>query len=229
MSARAVPVPDVLTIAYVVLTAQPLDRDDVVPLPERSLLRLRGSSDAALDRMAGLTHQRVVARTVGPGAARFAADEARREALGLAEQHNGLVIDLQTPQVIETSGIDPQPAAQWFAFGYDPDRPDEVGTHGLSALGLPEIAVRGVPEGQRPMYDMVVVGLVHRLLDEWPEHDPVGPARITLSDITAGYEGGDTSESDHTTGVDVLIDYDPEVPALRVEFMSDPAETLFGA
>ena len=229
MSARAVPVPDVLTIAYVVLTAQPLDRDDLVPLPERSLLRLRGSSNEALDRMAGLTHQRVVARTVGPGAARFAADEARREALGLAEQHDGLVIDLQTPQIVETFGIDPRPAAQWFSFGYDPDRPDEVGTHGLSALGLPEIAVRAVPEGQRPMYDMVVVGLVHRLLDEWPEHDPVGPARITLSDISAGYEGGDAVPSSNAAGVDVLIDYDPDVPALRVEFMSDPAETLFGS
>jgi hypothetical protein len=229
MSARAVPVPEVLTIAYVVLTAQPLDREDLVPLPERSLLRLRGSSDEALERISARPHQRVVARTVGPGAARFAADEARREAWGLAEQHDGLVIDLQTPKVVESSGTDPQPAAQWFSFGYDPDRPDEVDTHGLSALGLPEIAVRGVPEGQRPMYDMVVVGLVHRLLDEWPEHDPVGPARITLSDITAGYEGGDPTESSNTVGVDVLIDYDPEVPALRVEFMSDPAETLFGS
>jgi hypothetical protein len=229
MSARAVPVPEVLTIAYVVLTAQPLDRDDLVPLPERSLLRLRGSSNAALDRIPGLAHQRVVARTVGPGAARFAADEARREAWSLAEEHDGLVIDLQTPQVVETFGIDPRPAAQWFSFGYDADRPDEVGTHGLSALGLPEIIVRAVHEGQRPMYDMVVVGLVHRLLDEWPEHDPVGPARITLSDITAGYEGGDPAESSNSAGVDVLIDYDPEVPALRVEFMSDPAETLFGS
>jgi hypothetical protein len=229
MSARAVPVPEVLTIAYVVLTAQPLDRDDLVPLPERSLLRLRGSNDQALDRMAGLTHQRVVARTIGPGAARFAADEARREALQLAEAHDGLVIDLQTPQIIDGSGIDPRPAAQWFSFGYDPAEPDEVRTHGLSALGLPEISVRGVPEGQRPMYDMVVVGLVHRLLDEWPEHDPVGPARVTLSDITAGYEGGDTSEADSAVGVDLLIDYDTEDPTLRVEFMSDPAETLFGS
>ncbi|MCW2750230.1 MAG: hypothetical protein JWR83_1340 [Aeromicrobium sp.] len=229
MSARAVPVPEVLTIAYVVLTAQPLDRDDLVPLPERSLLRVRGSSDEALDRMAGLTHQRIVARTIGPGAARFAADEARREALQLADAHDGLVIDLQTPQVVEGSGTGPRPAAQWFSFGYDPEHPDEVGTHGLSALGLPEISVRGVPEGQRPMYDMVVVGLVHRLLDEWPEHDPVGPARITLGDITAGYEGGDPPESDSGAGVDVLIDYEPEGPTLRVELMSDPAETLFGS
>lgn len=228
MSARPVPVPDVLTIAYVVLTASALDRDDLVPLPERSLLRLRGSSVEALDRLPALRHQRLVARTVGPGAARFAAEEARREALSLAERHHGLVIDLQTPRVVEEASADPHPAVRWFSFDYHPDRPGEVRTHGLHVLGLPEICVRGVPEGQRPMYDMVVVGLVHRLLEEWPEHDPVGPARVTLGDISAGYEGGDVDVAETSAGVDVLVDYDPAMPALVVEVMSDPAETLFG-
>ena len=54
MSARPVPVPNVVTMAYVVLTAQPLDREDLVPLPDRALLRLRGSTVQDLDRMEAL-------------------------------------------------------------------------------------------------------------------------------------------------------------------------------
>jgi len=225
MSARAVPVPEVLTIAYVVLTAQPLDRDDLVPLPERSLLRLRGSSVDDLVRMTQLPHQRLVSRSVGPGAARLAAEEARREAIDLAERNDGLVVDLQTPRIVEMPDAGPRPASAWFSFEYDLENPDEVHTHGLHVLGLPEIVVRRVPEGQRPKYDMVVVGLVHRLLEEWPEHDPVGPARVTLGDIAAGYDGGDADPTDQ--GVDVLIDYDPALPALIVDVMNDPGSALF--
>lgn len=225
MSARPVPVPAVLTIAYVVLTAEPLDRDDLVPLPERSLLRLRGSSVKDLDRMADLPHQRVVSRSVGPGAARLAAEEALREAIEIAERHDGLVVDLQTPRVVEASVPGPRPAAAWFTFEYDLDNPGELRTHGLNVIGLPEIAMRGVPEGERRVYDMVVVGLVHRLFDEWPTQDPVGPARVTLGDIAAGYEGGDPELNER--GVDVLIDYDPELPALTVEVMTNPGTALF--
>ena len=225
MSARPVPVPAVLTIAYVVLTAEPLDREDLVPLPERSLLRLRGSSVEDLNRMSGLSHQRLVSRSVGPGAARLAAEEALHEALDLAEQHNGLVLDLQTPRILAASVPDQRPAAEWFTFEYDLDNLGEIRTHGLTVLGLPEIIVRNVPEGERNMYDMVVVGLVHRLLEEWPKHDPVGPARVTLGDIAAGYEGGDAGPTDQ--GVDVLIDYDAGVPALTVEVMTSPGSALF--
>lgn len=225
MSARPVPVPTVLTIAYVVLTAQPLDRDDLVPVPERSLLRLRGSSVGDLDRMTDLTHQRLVSRSVGPGAARLAAEEALHEAIDLAEQHDGLVLDLQTPRIVETPVPDQRPAADWFTFEYDLDNLGEIRTHGLNVLGLPEIIVRKVPEDERKMYDMVVVGLVHRLLDEWPKHDPVGPARVTLGDITAGYEGGEATQTQQ--GVDVLVDYDADEPALTVEVMTSPGAALF--
>lgn len=225
MSARPVPVPAVLTIAYVVLTAEPLDRDDLVPLPERSLLRLRGSSVQDLHRMTKLPHQRLVSRSVGPGAARLAAEEALQEAIEIAERHDGLVIDLQKPRVVEISEAAQRPAASWFTFEYDLEDLGEIRTHGLNVLGLPEILVRGVPEGQRSMYDMVVVGLVHRLLDEWPEHDPVGPAHVTLGDIAAGYEGGETLAIER--GVDVLIDYDPDIPALTVEVMTSPGKALF--
>ncbi len=225
MSARPVPVPNVLTIAYVVLTAEPLDREDLVPLPERPLLRLRGSSVGDLDRMTELPHQRLVSRSVGAGAARLAAEEALHEAIKLADRHDGLVLDLQTPRIVETPVPEQRPAAGWFTFEYDLDNLGEIRTHGLSVLGLPEIIVRNVPEDERKMYDMVVVGLVHRLLDEWPEHDPVGPARITLGDITAGYEGGDTPQTEQ--GVDVLIDYDADVPALTVEVMTSPGPALF--
>ncbi|MEO6605265.1 MAG: hypothetical protein ABIN55_06600 [Aeromicrobium sp.] len=217
--------PTILNIAYVVLTAEPLDRDDLVPLPERSLLRLRGSSVKDLNLMAGLPHQRLVSRSVGPGAARLAAEEALHEALDLADRHEGLVLDLQTPRILETPVPDQRPAAGWFTFEYDLDNLGEIRTHGLSVLGLPEIIVRNVPEDERKMYDMVVVGLVHRLLDEWPKHDPVGPAHVTLGDIMAGYEGGEAGPTDR--GVDVLVDYDADVPALTVEVMTRPGPALF--
>ena len=225
MSARPVPVPAVVTVAYVVLTAEPLDREDLVPLPERSLLRLRGSTVQDLNRMTDLPHQRVVSRSVGPGAARLAAEEALTEAIELATLHDGLVLDLQTPRVVDFDDPRPRPAAALFSFEYDLENLGEIRTHGLNVIGLPEIVVRDVPEDQRNMYDMVVVGLVNRLLDEWPEHDPVGPARVTLGDIAAGYEGGESVQEQR--GVDVLIDYDPQIPALTVEVMTSPGEALF--
>lgn len=225
MSARPVPVPTIVTIAYVVLTAEPLDREDLVPLPERSLLRMRGSTVQDLNRMAHLPYQRMVSRSVGPGAARLAAEEALAEALELAERHDGLVLDLQKPRVVELSDPKPRPAAALFTFEYDLENLGEIRTHGLNVLGLPEIVVRNVPEDQRNMYDMVVVGLVNRLLDEWPEHDPVGPARVTLGDIATGYEGGETTPEER--GVDILIDYDAQLPALTVEVMTSPGTALF--
>ena len=225
MSTRPVPVPAIVTIAYVVLTAEPLDREDLVPLPERSLLRLRGSDVADLDRMAHLPYQRLVSRSVGPGAARLAAEEALREAIDLSDRHDGLVLDLQTPRLVKTAETATRPAAGWFTFEYDLDDLGTIRTHGLITVGLPEIVLRGVPEGERNHYDMVVVGLVHRLLDEWPEHDPVGPARVTLSDIAAGYDGGESASDQR--GVDVLIDYDPELEALTVEVMTNPGNALF--
>ncbi|GAA3529077.1 hypothetical protein GCM10022234_27970 [Aeromicrobium panaciterrae] len=225
MSARPVPVPNVVTMAYVVLTAEPLDREDLVPLPDRALLRLRGSTVPDLDRMEELPHQRMVSRTVGPGAARLAAEEALQEAVELAMRHDGVIVDLQTPRIVEVPAPHPRPAAAMFTFEYDLEDLGTIRTHGLNVVGLPEVVVRGVPEDERRMYDMVVVGLVHRLLEEWPEHDPVGPARVTLGDITAGYEGGESGPDQK--GVDVLIDYDPALPALTVEVMTSPGDALF--
>ncbi|MDR7087464.1 hypothetical protein J2X11_002303 [Aeromicrobium panaciterrae] len=225
MSARPVPVPRVVTIAYVVLTAQPLDREDLVPLPERSLLRLRGSTVKDLNRMSGLSYQRLVSRSVSAGAARLAAEEALQEALTIADEHDGLVVDLQTPRVADAPETSPRPASALFTFEYDLQDVTTIRTHGLNVLGLPEIMVRDVPEDKRQMYDMVVVGLVHRLLDEWPQHDPVGPARVTLGDIAAGYDGGDTAATEQ--GVGILIDYDATEHLLDVSLIDDPA-TLFG-
>lgn len=225
MSARPVPVPHLVTIAYVVLTAQPLDREDLVPLPERTLLRLRGSTVKDLNRMTELPYQRLVSRSVSAGAARLAAEEALHEALTIAGEHDGLVVDLQTPRVAEAPETSPRPASALFTFEYDLEDITTIRTHGLNILGLPEIIVRDVPEDKRGMYDMVVVGLVHRLLEEWPTHDPVGPARVTLGDIAAGYDGGETVQTEH--GVGMLIDYDPTEHLLDLSLTDDPS-TLFG-
>jgi hypothetical protein len=229
MSTRPVPVPERLTIAFVVLTADPLDRDDLVPLPERTLLRLRGSSIADLDRMTRLPHQRLVSATLEAAQVRGAWNELRREALALADEHDGLVLDLQIPRVVTGSPDDPAPnAVDWFSFEYDPERPEDIRTHGLAVLGLPEIVVHGVPEDRRPMYDMVVVGLVQRLLEEWPENDPVGPAHVTIADIAAGYEGDLSPAPGAQPGVGVLIDYDADDHVLVAEVVDDPRSALFG-
>ena len=75
------------------------------------------------------------------------------------------------------------------------------------------------------MYDMVVVGLVHRLLEEWPEHDPVGPARSPSATSRPATRAARTAQTEQ--GVDMLIDYDPELQALTVEVMTSPGAALF--
>ncbi len=101
MSARPVPVPAVLTIAYVVMTAEPLDRDDLVPPPRKITAQVAWQQceqsqpdDTAPTSAFGLS-------TVGPGAARLAAEEALQEAIEIATRHDGLVVDLQTPRIVE--------------------------------------------------------------------------------------------------------------------------------
>lgn len=226
MSTRPVPVPPELAIAFLVMTAEPLDREDLVPLPERSLLRLRGSSIAALDHMSRLPHQRLVSRVVTTESAVAAAEAARQEALSLAAAHNGLVIDLQTPRILDDETERPRHAAEWFRFEYDPDDTSQLRTHGLSVFGLPEIVAHDVPDALRPHYDMVVVGIVQRLIHEWPEHDPVGPVTITVADMMAGYEGA-APDSEPSPGVSMLIDYDPDEPALVVSIVDDPRNLFF--
>lgn len=227
MSARPVPVPAGLSIGFLVMTAEPLDRQDLVPLPDRSLLRLRGSSIAALHRMTGLPYQRLVSRVVSAREAVEAAESARRQAMALAARHDGLVIDLQKPCILEDDPDRPRLASEWFTFEYDPDHPAQIRTHGLALFGLPEIVVNAVPDGARAHYDMVVVGLVQRLIQEWPEHDPVGPVTVTLSDMMAGYEQ-DRGPRDAAKGVGVLVDYDSEEHELVVSVVDDPRSTFFG-
>ncbi len=221
-----VPVPEQVRAAYVVLTEQPLDRTDDLPLPDERLLRLRGTSEALLELVRARPHRLVVSGTYAPAEARRETGRLRAEALALADAHDGAVVDLQVPRVVRPLER-PGAVTQWFAFDVDPTRPTEVATHGLDAFGLPEVRVTGVDDARRPMYDAVVVGLVHRLLTEWPAHDPVGPAAVTLRDIAEGYAEPDAAATTAERRVALLIDYAADAHELVVELADDPATALF--
>jgi hypothetical protein len=221
-----VPVPDRVRAAYVVLTAAPLDRVDELPLPDEGLLRLRGTSEAVLEQVRARPARMLVSGTYAPADARRETGRLRAEALALADAHDGLVLDLQVPRVVQAQAR-PGAVTQWFAFDVDPTRPGDVATHGLEAFGLPEVRLVGVDDARRPMYDAVVVGLVSRLLAEWPAHDPVGPAAVTLRDIAEGYAEPGASGTTVERRVALLIDYAEDAHELLVELADDPATTLF--
>jgi len=221
-----VPVPDSVRAAYVVLTREPLDRVDDLPLPDEGLLRLRGTSEAVLEQVRARPAQLVVSGTYAPADARREAGRLRAEALALADAHDGLVLDLQVPRVVQPQDR-PGAVTQWFGFDVDPTRPTEAATHGLEAFGLPEVRLVGVDDARRPMFDAVVVGLVSRLLAEWPARDPVGPAAVTLRDIAEGYAQPDADSTTSQRRVALLIDYAPDAHELVVELADDPATALF--
>ncbi len=114
---------------------------------------------------------------------------ARLEALTLAEQHDGLVIDLAVPRLVThaVDETDPGLPRQWVALDIEGTGPlgTDVVSHGLVTFGLPELRCVEVPFAALPATLAVLTGLAHRLLAEWPEHDPVGRATVTLADVAA--------------------------------------------
>ena len=75
------------------------------------------------------------------------------------------------------------------------------------------------------MFSAVLAGLVHRLIAEWPDHDPVGRATVTLRDIAYGLGDPDAAQTPNDRTIDVSIDYSSG--QLVVHLLADPAETLF--
>ncbi len=73
----------------------------------------------------------------------------------------------------------------------------------------------------------MLAGVVHRLIAEWPEHDPVGEATVTLRDIAYGLGDVQASVTPHDRGVRISIDYVADDHVLAVELLDDPATTLF--
>ena len=224
-----VPQPNVCAAIYAVMTPHPLEHEDHVAMPMEFLLRLRGSSDLGMQRLRKRPFQFLIRAESDTSGARAMAFETRITALQLAEAHDGVVIDMLLPRVVEhgSAATSLSNASQWFVFEYDADENGHIMTHGLDQFGLPELHSFGVPTAQRAMYDAVLTGIAFRLIDEWPAQDPVGPATITLRDIAYGFGEPAASSTPNDRSVDVTLAYDEDEHELRVTLHDDPATSLF--
>ncbi len=257
MSQRPVPVPHMCEWLYAVMTPEPLDHEDHVPLPSPALLRAHGTSQVGLARLERCSHQLVLQSRAPTSAAAAAARDTRIQALELAARHDGVVLELLTPRVVEVTSdqVSLAHATQWYVLDHAAVLDGVLLTDGLAQFGLPEVRLRTGPGGGagpwaagRPgggagpwateetpaddptlqgMVSAVLAGLVHRLIDEWPEHDPVGEATVTLRDVAFGLGDPQADVTPHDRGVRIRIDYVPDDHVLAVELLDDPATTLF--
>ena len=214
---------------YAVMTPEPLEVEDLIPPPSAELLRHYGSSEVAMRRLRSRPHQRLILRQTTLEDAAFAIRDARIDALLLAEEHDGVVIDLSIPRVVEwrSDEVSLAHATQWYTVDYLGLSDGYLRTVGLRSFGLPEIVVEGVDESAHAMYSAVLAGLVHRLLAEWPANDPVGRATVTLRDIAYGLGDTEAASTPKGRSIDVEITYDEDDHLLGVTLDGDPAEALF--
>ena len=214
---------------YAVMTAKPLESEDLIPPPSPELLRHYGTSEVAMRRLRSRPHQRLILRQSNLDDAAFVIRDARIDALLLAEENDGVVIDLSIPRVVElrSEEVSLAHATQWYTIDYQELSDAHFRTIGLSSFGLPEIVVKGVDEAAHAMYSAVLAGLVHRLLAEWPANDPVGRATVTLRDIAYGLGDAEAAATPKGRSIDVEIAYDADKHLLVVTLDGDPAESLF--
>lgn len=229
MTARPVPRVTGIRVMYAVMTSEPIGADDLIPPPSPELLRRYGTSEVSLRRLRSRHHQTLLLRTADLDEAAFAQRDARTEALRLAEEHDGVVIDLNVPRVVDQRADDVSlaHATQWYVADPTALESGRLVTVGLAAFGLPEVAVQGVDGTNHPMVGAVLAGLVHRLVAEWPANDPVGTATITLRDIAYGLGDPGAAETPRDRTIDVAIDHDPDAEQLVVRLLADPATALF--
>lgn len=229
MTARPVPLDREPSVLYAVMTPKPLESEDLIPPPSPELLRHYGSSEVAMRRLRSRPHQRLIMRQATLEDAAFVIRDARIDALLLAEEHDGVVIDLSIPRVVELRSADVSlsHATQWYTIDYQELPAGHFRTIGLSSFGLPEIVVEGVDEATHAMYSAVLAGLVHRLLAEWPANDPVGRATVTLRDIAYGLGDSEAAATPKGRAIDVEIAYDADEHLLVVTLDGDPADSLF--
>ncbi len=214
---------------YAVMTAEPLESEDLIAPPSPELLRHYGSSEVAMRRLRSRPHQLLILRQTTLEDAAFAIRDARIDALLLAEENDGVVIDLSIPRAVElrSDEVSLAHATQWYTVDYQELSDGRFRTVGLRSFGLPEIVVEGVDESAHAMYSAVLAGLVHRLLAEWPANDPVGGATVTLRDIAYGLGDAQAATTPKGRSIDVDIAYDTDDQLLVVTFDGDPAESLF--
>jgi hypothetical protein len=229
MSARAVPVPDVSSASYALMTAEPLEREDDFPMPSPGLLRRYGTTEQALERLSRRQHQLLVTCHAPTPKMAAAVRDARIHVLELAREHDGVVVELLPPRVLEfrPDQVSLAHAQQWYVLDYDGVDDGILRTDGLGQFGLPEVTVVEVDRENRVMTDAVVAGLAHRLIAEWPKNDPVGPATVTLRDIAFGLGDPQASTTPRDRTIDLLIGYDPGPHRLVVQLLQDPAAVLF--
>lgn len=229
MTARPVPIPDVSTASYALMTVEPLEHEDDFPMPNEALLRRYGSSADALERLRECRHQLLITCQAPTRDMAEAVRDARIHALQLASAHNGVVVELLPPRILELTPeqVSLAHAQQWYVLDYDDLDDGLLRTDGLSQFGLPEVTVVNVARPTHAMTDAVVAGLAHRLIAEWPENDPVGPATVTLRDIAYGLGDPEAVSTPKDRTIDLLITYDPGPHRLVVELMQDPAAVLF--
>ncbi len=229
MSTRPVPVPEICSASYALMTPAPLDHEDHLAMPNEALLRRYGSTDSALQRLRDCPYQLLMHCQARTEAMADAVRDCRIQALEIAGRHDGLVVELLPPRVLELrpEEVSLAHAQQWYVLDYDDLAEGLLRTDGLTQFGLPEVSISGVDPETHAMTDAVIAGLAHRLIAEWPSNDPVGPATVTLRDIAFGL--GDTKAAEIPEGrsIDVLIDYDPGPHQLLVQLMDDPATALF--
>ncbi|MGJ9422836.1 hypothetical protein [Aeromicrobium sp. CF3.5] len=165
------------------------------------------------------THLRMFMTDVPLSDARSAARGARRDAGAFATEHDGVLVDLAVPRIVEDPAA--AGAAAWVAVDVDP-----IGltTRGLEAFGLPELRVDGVEAARAASTIAVLLGLSQRLISEWPAHDPVGPAAVTLHDIALAYDD-QIDQTGPERSSDLLIAFHDGELVLTV--MGDPIADLF--
>lgn len=229
MTTRPVPVPVTCEAMYVVLTPVSIGSDDTLPLPHAALLRHHGTSEAAVERLAGRRHQHVVHARVPVERAAEHARETRVDVLRLAEENDGLVIDLTVPRVLEMSSAEVSLAqsTQWYVLDAATVLDGVLQTDGLSQFGLPEVRIRDVGSAANAVVGAVVAGLAHRLIAEWPQHDPVGPAAVSLRDIAHGLGDAQAEQAPTRPALPLTIAYDENDGVLDVVLDADPVQVLF--
>lgn len=201
--------------------------DDSRALPPPDLLVARGTKVDAIERLADRPHVLAVTKASDLTEAHDVECATRARALSIASEHDGLVVDTAVPRILEHDASRTPAAHEWFAFSHTGTA---IRTHGLARFGVPELGNDQAAAERLPMYDAVLVGVAQRLIDEWPDNDPIGPATITLRDIARGYGDAFTEGEDPTLtrSVDVSLRYDRGNRLLDVALHDDPAVELFG-
>lgn len=221
----AIPRPDHVHALYAVMSASPIDPRGDAPLPDERLLRLRGASAEQIEQLRARPRQHVVSDTAGLDQAIHMQLRTRTDAIAVAAEHDGMVLDLLIPAFVPLESDPAMTAAQWVGFDYDRIGDGQITVLGLEAFGLPPVVIDDVEPDHHAMYTAMATGLAQRLLDEWPAHDPLGAATVTLRDIAYGL--GDTQAASTPSDRGVVVDISFDGEQLHVYAADDLAQTLF--